>query len=115
MECTLATLIACFNLSGFYIDSGLMYLDSGVQEQTIEHTNWTIINGTDYATDRKTEVIAHHSARNPYGRLSLGYEVNLNSVSFRLEAGHWSSLSTTRDRGINAVSLSARWHPFARR
>lgn len=108
MECTLAALIACFNLSGLYIDSGLSWQDIGEhrgQWRSFEHRSASVIESGTY-------LAKSDSGENPYGRIALGYEIRFPSLTWRLEASHMSSLATDRDHGVNAVSVSARWYPF---
>ncbi len=105
MECTIATLIACFNLSGLYIDGGLQYNDYD-----------TLRLGYTDSVTLGVETISYQTAiperDNPYGRLALGYEIPFHNVSLRLEASHLSSLASDSDRGWNAISFNVRWHPF---
>ena len=111
MECTLAALITCFNLSGLYVDSGLSWQDVGEPEF---HQRAGVINhdwGAQTVLYRDVTI----GPENPYGRISLGYEVEFRSFSWRVEASHISSIATNEDRGINSVSLSARWFPFGGR
>jgi hypothetical protein len=58
------------------------------------------------------EITSTDEARNPYGRFGLGYEINFQSVTWRIEATHVSSLATSKDRGVNSISINARWFPF---
>lgn len=106
--CSLFALIACFNWSNLYLDTGLSYQDTSLTHQEfdarVNHMPGvveTVI--TPYMTDRPL---------NPYGRLSLGYELRFSTVTLAIEASHTSSLDTGDDRGINAVTLKARWYPF---
>jgi hypothetical protein len=109
MDCTLATLIACFNLSGLYIDGGLQFNDYDTLRPG--YTDSVTINGPGVV-----ETISFQTAiaerDNPYGRIALGYEISFPKVSLRLEASHLSSFASDSDRGLNAISLSARWYPF---
>lgn len=98
MECSLAALIACFSWSNLYIDTSLSYLDV---KQIYPHWEETInqrVNRSEYLS--------------PYGGLALGFSLPIQEVTLSLEASHVSSLATSHDRGINAVSLRARWFPF---
>lgn len=108
MDCalsTLHTLIACFSWSNFYVDGGLLYQDSGVEKVTAAY-EWY---DAKYILQDRDE---SHYASNPYGRVALGYEMRFTNVSLSLEAAHTSSLDTGSDRGVNAISLKARWYPF---
>lgn len=111
MECAIATLLACFSWSNLYLDSGLSLQDVG--DARIEwQTTQSQLDGVVETISRQVEV---DSPMNPYGRIALGYEVSLFTLTWRLEASHASSVATSRDRGVNAVSLSARWYPFRSR
>ena len=112
MECSLAALIACFSWSNFYVDGGLAYQDAGMYHQIVsESAAIVVIDGiATTASDRRVSQYDHPA--NPYGRVSLGYELHFDSVSWRLEATHISSLASDKDRGINSLGISARWYPF---
>lgn len=109
MDCTLATLIACFNLSGLYLDGGLQFNDYDTLRP-----GWT--DSVTITTPSVTETISYQTLvserDNPYGRIALGYELRFQSISWRVEASHLSSLASNDDHGLNAISISARWHPF---
>lgn len=109
MECTLAALLACFRLSGMYIDTGISIQDSGVESQTKEAA-YDFYGGEYHLMD--SAATSEHFARNPYGRLSLGYQIDFGNVTWRFEASHLSSLATESDRGVNSIGISARWFPF---
>lgn len=114
--CTLATLAACFSLGGIYVDTGLDYQDIGVwrteyhQDFHSEHNGLIEDGGIWKSTN---------SAQNPYGRLALGYQMDLqfgsSKVVLSLEGWHSSSIETKHDRGVNGWTLNARYFPFARR
>lgn len=90
MNCTLAALVACFSWSGFYVDGALAIADAPIDA-------------------------AHDFARNPYGRVTLGYDVTLSRAwSAALELTHFSSIDSKYDRGVNFAILSVRWRPFGR-
>lgn len=111
MECAIATLLACFSWSGLYIDSGLSYQDIG--ESRLEwQTSQSQHDGVVETISRQARI---DSPANPYGRIALGYEVSFDVLTWRLEASHVSSIATGQDRGVNAVSVSARWYPFRSR
>lgn len=111
MDCTLAVLITCFNLSGLYIDSGLSWQDMG--EPRLQSRSEVIAH--DWGMETAVYGVWTDKPTNPYGRVALGYEVNFQSLTWRLEASHLSSVLTNGDRGVNSVSLSARWYPFRSR
>lgn len=115
MDCTLAALVACFSWANLYIDTGLSYADSGVERsETISRPiSIQLGNLVDVDTERVT-YRQWNDRRNPYGTLSLGYEIEFRHVSWRLELSHVSSLDTGDDRGTNTASLFMRWRPFAK-
>ena len=92
MECSLAALLACFSWSNLYIDTSLSYLDVK-QIYEVDHVE-------------RSEYVS------PYGGLAIGFSLPIQDVTFSLEASHISSIATSHDRGINQVSLRARWFPF---
>lgn len=100
MECTLATLIACFSWSGLFVDTGIAYQDKGEQ--------WS---GYFHPTDKEPYKTANWR-HNPYGRFGLGYEIQFRTVRWSIEAIHVSSIATNEDRGVNSIGISARWFPF---
>lgn len=107
MECTIAALIACFHLSNLYVDSGLLYQDSGVEQIS---NAYDFYDGS-YHLMRNDGQFSHYG-RNPYGRLAIGYQLQFSRVTLALEVEHVSSLDTGKDRGVNALGLKARWYPF---
>ena len=110
ISCTLQTLLACFSLSGLYVDTGLSYQDSQTPHQ-IWQTN---VNRTPSgAIETVKQQVTTDDPFNPYGRLSIGYELQFRSLTLALEASHVSSIKED-DRGINSVGLRARWYPFRR-
>ena len=94
MECTLATLIACFSWSNLYLDGGVLY------------------NDIRYVEVNPVTLETAAVEKNPFGRAAIGYELKFRSVEFALEASHTSSLATNSDRGANAIGIRARWYPF---
>lgn len=110
MECTLATLIACFSWSGLYVDTHVTALD-----KTFPHQEWRV---SQHQGDGVIETIGRYEwtdrADNPYGGVAIGFAVPIRNVTISAEMSHISSLRTDGDRGINAVSLRARWYPFLR-
>lgn len=113
MNCALATLAACFHLSGLYVDASAGAFDAGV-EATRQYV-------AVYAERYGTPVLAAYyqdgfdrAVLNPYGRLAVGYRVSFESADFYLEASHVSSLATDSDRGRNALMVGVRYYPFGR-
>lgn len=89
MECSLAALIACFSWSNLYIDSNTLIWDTKVRFDS------------GYSDDL-----------NPQGRLAVGLAIPFDKATVTFEASHVSSLATTKDKGINALSVGVRWFPF---
>jgi hypothetical protein len=112
MECSLAALIACFSWSNFSIDAGLLYQDGGEHFTTRKIASAIVVDGSNVSQLDETSIRVSNEARNPYGRLSLGYQIDFHNVSWRLDASHISSIETSKDRGINSIAISARWFPF---
>lgn len=114
MECSLATLIACFSWSNLYIDGGLLYQDGGEHYTSREIASAIVVDGATVTQTDAHSIYSDNTAQNPYGRLSLGYQLDFGNMSWRLEASHISSVDTSEDRGINSLAISARWFPFRR-
>jgi hypothetical protein len=97
MECSLVALVACFSWSGFYIDSGLSYVDVTYSEVELHGS--------------EVEYVAR--SHNPFGKLGIGFQLNLSpNFLAEVELAHASSLKTQDDRGVNSISLNVRWYPF---
>lgn len=110
MECSLFALITCFSWSNLYIDSDLMILDHGVQSYTQQKDMYAWFDDSFHYI--KSDSATRSSADNPYGRLVIGYQVELKTVTLSLQAEHTSSLATDGDRGVNGLAIKARWFPF---
>ena len=124
MSCTIATLSACFSLSGIYVDAGLLYSDQG--EARIAHNPGladTVFHVRDgyghpydmpgqYQYDAQTLV---YDPQNPYARIAIGYDVQWNPKwSTRIDLSHESSIATGQDRGAEKVGVFVMWRPFAK-
>jgi hypothetical protein len=111
MECTLATLIACFSWSGIYLDTGIAYKETGEHFTLIEHAALRTESGE--LVQESSRVSFDSAPRNIYGHFAIGYELRFDSVVINLEAlSHDSSLETSKDRGENSYRLNLRWFPF---
>lgn len=110
MDCVLATLLACFSWSNLYIDSGLSWQDIG--DRYIERYDVSLLTDDGQLIQGARGSRLADSPQNPYGRLAIGYEIEFSQLTVRLEASHISSIATNQDRGVNAISLGARWYPF---
>lgn len=114
MECSLAALVLCFSWSNLYLDGGLLYQDGGEHFTLRETASAVIVDGDQVSQLDATDIRTANRARNPYGRFAVGYQIDFNAVSWRLELSHVSSVDTSKDRGVNSVAISARWFPFRR-
>lgn len=106
MSCTLATLATCFSLANLYVDGGFLVQD----RQDVTITRAPIVTTVDGQTLYSNAI--EDAARNPYGRLSLGYAIDVSAWTVGLEASHVSSVRAGWDKGVNALELRARWYPF---
>lgn len=111
MDCSLAALIACFSWSNLFVDTSVVFQDNGIER---------IFIGDSYVWNDGYQLADHAVARyqfaeNPYGKLAVGYQVQINGMTWTLEAAHSSSLTSGKDRGINSLALGVRWFPFSRR
>jgi len=118
MSCSLAAFAACFTMSGFYVDGGVAIQDRGLDTLTTTtyHIEQEPCRPNRFCNSPIPDVVSQEitrDKRNPYGLLSLGYEVDFSPRwSARIEAAHMSSLATGRDRGVESIALHVRWHPF---
>lgn len=109
MECTLATLIACFSWSGLYLDNQVSFVDKAVPYHYWRDVSPPATNGvveTAYLSTISNE------NENPYLRNAIGFQLSFHSVDVSLEAFHDSSISSNKDRGVNGGALRVRWYPF---
>lgn len=120
MECSLAALIACFSWSNLYLDASTdfirerepQYLESFYGEDLYVMP----ANGSEPFLQRN---IIREISRNdreihsPYGRASLGYELDVRSLRIDVAAFYQESLSI-KDRGEVGASVKVRWFPFHR-
>lgn len=110
MECSIYALIACFSWSNLYIDTELTMLDRGIEQFIYNEASYVFYGGEFHLTGHG--VHADRDARNPYGKLAIGYEINFDNMTIALEASHISSLANDDDLGVNGITLKARWFPF---
>jgi hypothetical protein len=110
MECSLAVLVACFSWSNLYVNSDLVVFDQGVQTYSYNERAYiwrdnqiAFVNSWDTTNSR---------ANNPYGRFSIGYEIDLGGLVLGFQAEHTSSVTDSDDRGVNGLAIKARWYPF---
>lgn len=111
MTCTLATILACLQLSDFYVDASVIAADSGVERYAIVREHWLADRG-DGVLERQSHIDQmgyERYAMNPYGRIALGFKVEFTPRCYGYaELAHHSSLATGRDRGNNSGALGAR-------
>lgn len=108
MDCSIAALIACFSWGNLYIDSDISMLDT-----SIPHQEWRTFDFThDSVHESGGSMVTVDDSYNPYGRLAIGYGLEFKAVTLSFEVSHISSIATTKDRGVNAVSLRVRAYPF---
>ena len=113
--CSLLALLSCFSMNGFYVDAQIIHSNKGAavvvqetKEQQVYIKEWNQHVTAVYPTNTIQD-----NPRNPYGRLSVGYDVTFNQhVSMRLDYSHESSLDTNADRGEERISLGITWRPF---
>jgi hypothetical protein len=106
--CGFETLIACFSLSGFYLDAELIHRDEGrgelltivTQKQSGKHEKILYAPITTYTIDRK--------AADYYSVAAIGYSVSMGKFTARIEG------SREFTDGINAASIGVTWRPFAK-
>jgi hypothetical protein len=105
MECTIATLLACFSWSNLYVDGDIQIRDAdGVIYVRDSHALMTESGELIQSASQTRAVTA--PARNPYGRIAIGlrvdFDTSIGKLELRLmELGHVSSLDTSEDRGFN--------------
>ena len=109
MECTLAALVACFSWSGFYVDGGLAWQDTGMPRTEYREVIYQGDNGLNLTL---YDDIVRYEKQNPYAFGALGYQISFRNFAISLEASHRSSTASGRDKGINSIGLRARWFPF---
>jgi hypothetical protein len=109
MSCTLATLAACFSLSGLYIEGAVF-----TQDSKDELYQWSTRTHTlDWGTETVTTLERVDDTR--YGRLTVGWSVDFSAKwSAGVEAFHRSSVQTSRDSGVQGFGAWVRFRPFAR-
>lgn len=125
MSCSLATFLTCFSLSGFYVDGAVIRSNTG-QGRMVEDTH--LVEGVAFVRPNfgppiearyvyeVTEQRLARDADNPYGRVALGYDIELGKRwTTRLEYAYRESVDTGRDEPERSWSLGVTWRPFGRR
>jgi len=112
MECTLATLIACFSWGGFYVDTEMSY-----QDRAVPYHYWKNVSPRPRSGVIETAFVStiSYEQESPYMRNAIGYQLKFRSVDLSAELFHDSSMKSDKDRGVNGVGIRARWFPFRAR
>lgn len=121
MDCTLATLIACFSWSNLYLNAGADYIRDRepryIESFYGEPLYVLPANGDDpYLQRNMIREISRNERviESPYGRLSLGYEANIRNWRIDVSAFYQES-TAVNDRGEKGASVNVRWFPFGGR
>lgn len=117
MSCSLSIALLCLDLSGLYIDAAVSAADAGVETYLLDRTHVTreqLDGHISYVGSTEQLSLYDRRARNPYGRLAIGYEQTFFLPELKLYADVWheSSLATGRDRGVNGARIGLRWYPW---
>lgn len=124
MECALATVqafISCFSLSNLYLDATTDFIrdrDPRFVESFYGESLYVMpANGNQPFLQRNMIREISRNEReieSPYGRMSLGYEVDLRNVRIDVSAFYQESLAAS-DRAEVGASVRVRWFPFGGR
>jgi hypothetical protein len=114
--CSLLALLSCFSMNGFYVDAQLIHSNKGAGIVAYDYvTATTHIKGYGPVNVTYPVYRVEDEPRNPYGRISIGYDVKFSDrFSMSLDYSHESSLATNKDRGEERISLGVTWRPFAK-
>jgi hypothetical protein len=118
MECSLATLIACFSWSNLYLDTTTDFIrdrEPRVVESFYGESLYVMpVSGGEPFLERnmirELDTTERH-INSPYGRAALGYELDLRSIRLDVSAFYQESLAVS-DRGEVGASIKVRWFPF---
>lgn len=118
MECSFSFLVACFSWANLYVDTSTDFIDSRRPQFTESYYGETLHVMHDYDSE---QYIQRNMVReinrtereifSPYGRASLGYELDMRSIRIDVSAFYQESLAVS-DRGEVGASLKVRWFPF---
>jgi hypothetical protein len=116
MECTLATLIACFSWSNLYIDTTAEYIEQRDRRYAESFYGETLhvfgSNGEFIQRNLVREIDSiEREISSPYLRASIGYELDANYVRIDLSAFYQESAKAS-DRGEVGAALRVRFFPF---
>ena len=121
MECTLAALLACFSWSNLYLDATTDFIrdrDARYVESFYGEPLYVLpVNGSEPYLQRNMIREISRTEReidSPYGRASLGYEVDISNWRIDVSAFYQESLAVS-DRGEVGGSVRVRWFPFGGR
>jgi hypothetical protein len=110
MECSLAALALCFSWSNLYVDAQISY-----QDRSVPYHEWAYM-GSAVARSGLVESTwlskISYENENPYMRNAIGFRLPFRAVDITAEVFHDSSISSTKDRGVNGFALRAQWFPF---
>lgn len=120
MECSLAALIACFSWSNLYLDSNMDFIHEREPRFTESFYGEMVrvlpAEGGESFLERHMIREINRNERevfSPYGRASLGYELDARSWRIDVSAFYQESLAVS-DRGEVGASLKVRYFPFRR-
>jgi hypothetical protein len=118
VDCTLATLIACFSWSNLYLDVGADFIkDRGrsYSESSYGESLYVLpANGNEPFLQRNMIRQIDSIERdvfNPYVRPALGYEIDMRAVKLDFSVFYQESARVS-DRGEYGASIRLRLHPF---
>lgn len=124
MECALATVqafISCFSLSNLYLDATTDFIrerEPRFVESFYGESLYVFPSGGGDSFLQRNAIREisrnERDIQSPYGRFSLGYEVDLRSVRIDVSAFYQESLAVS-DRAEVGASVRVRWFPFGGR
>lgn len=111
--CSWLALAACFSLNGLYVDYGAVWLKKYEREFDVTVTRLTAFTDAGAFNREYINSVLDSPDRlikNPYGALSVGYEMDFSS--YRIDAQLFHMESTSHDRGDTGAKINVRWFPF---
>ena len=109
--CDLNAILACFSLSGLYVDANIAWQDRG-EPRFIQQSETTYSKHGAMIVNNWVDV--DESPQNVYAVVRFGYDIEPTrwlKVTLS-EVSHVSSISTARDRGYNYVGAGVTVRPF---
>jgi hypothetical protein len=111
VECSFAALIACFTWSNLYLDASAIALDDAMMGRA----EWRVDElRSDGLVETHGRYVWVDDPFNPYGKLALGYQMQLGSVTFTAEVSRMESFEDSPENAVHALSVGMRWYPFRR-